>query len=83
MRRRYAGVKDIRLIHQIDNHPAVAAPLVAADARVRMLKLGKGDAVRKGFEVTVLEEAVRAVELAPGDGDRALERLEHAGVRIA
>ena len=41
------------------------------------------DAVRKGFEVTVLEEAVRAVELAPGDGDRALERLEHAGVRIA
>ena len=41
------------------------------------------EAVRKGFEVTVLEEAVRAVELAPGDRDRTLERLEHAGVRIA
>jgi nicotinamidase/pyrazinamidase len=41
------------------------------------------DARREGFEVTVLEEAVRAVDLEPGDGVRALERLERAGVQVA
>jgi len=41
------------------------------------------DARREGFEVAVLREAVRAVDLEPGDGARALERLEQAGVRLA
>ncbi len=41
------------------------------------------DASRKGFEVTVLQDAVRAVDVEPGDGDRALEALERAGTRIA
>jgi SAM-dependent methyltransferase len=50
MRRKYAGIKDIRLMHQVDSRPAVTAPLASPDAKVRMLKLGKGDAVRKGFE---------------------------------
>lgn len=38
------------------------------------------DAARLGFEVTVLLDAVRAVELVPGDGERALEALRAAGV---
>ena len=50
MRRRFAGVKDIRLIHQLTGHQLVAPTSVAPDAPVAMLKLGKGDAVRKGFE---------------------------------
>ena len=53
IRRRFAGVKDVRLIHQVDRSPAPAAGLGALavpDAPVAMLKLGKGDAVRKGFE---------------------------------
>ena len=41
------------------------------------------DARRQGFDVSVLRAAVRAVDLAPGDGARALERLEQAGVRLA
>lgn len=49
MRRRFTGIKDIRLLHQVDRRPVVA-PVTAPDAKVRMLKLGKGDAVRKGFE---------------------------------
>ena len=40
------------------------------------------DAVRLGFGATVLLEAVRAVELVPGDGERALEELRNAGVHL-
>jgi glycosyltransferase involved in cell wall biosynthesis/SAM-dependent methyltransferase len=49
MQRRYAGVKDIRLIDQVPGPRVVAPSSVAADAPVAMLRLGKGDAVRKGF----------------------------------
>jgi glycosyltransferase involved in cell wall biosynthesis len=49
MRRRFTGIKDVKLMHQVDRRPVVA-PVTAPDAKVRMLKLGKGDAVRKGFE---------------------------------
>ena len=41
------------------------------------------DAAEKGFEVTVLASAVRAVDLEPGDGQRALEDVQRAGGRIA
>lgn len=40
------------------------------------------DGVRKGFETIVLLPAVRAVNLEPGDGDRALEAIQEAGGRI-
>jgi glycosyltransferase involved in cell wall biosynthesis/2-polyprenyl-3-methyl-5-hydroxy-6-metoxy-1,4-benzoquinol methylase len=50
MRRRFAGTKDIRLIHQVPGPQVVPANSTAPDAPVAMLKLGKGDAVRKGFD---------------------------------
>jgi nicotinamidase/pyrazinamidase len=40
------------------------------------------DAVDLGFETTVLAEAVRAVDLQPGDGDRAIEEMAAAGVSV-
>ncbi len=40
------------------------------------------DAARKGFTTIVLADAVRAVDLQPGDGDRALARMRQAGVQI-
>jgi nicotinamidase/pyrazinamidase len=40
------------------------------------------DALRLGYPVTVLEDAVRAVELAPGDGRRALDAVRAAGGRV-
>ncbi len=40
------------------------------------------DARRLGFETVVLAAAVRAVNLQPGDGDRALERMRAAGATI-
>ena len=41
------------------------------------------DARREGSEVTVIEAAVRAVDLEAGDGARALERLRRAGAQLA
>lgn len=40
------------------------------------------DAAERGFETTVLAEGIRAVELQPGDGERAIEEMKRAGVRI-
>jgi nicotinamidase/pyrazinamidase len=40
------------------------------------------DAIRLGFRATVLASAVRAVDLQPGDGERALEALASAGAQI-
>jgi nicotinamidase/pyrazinamidase len=41
------------------------------------------DARRLGFEVVVLEDAVRAVDLEPGDGRRALTRMQEEGAEFA
>ena len=38
------------------------------------------DAARLGFETYLLLDAIRAVDLAPGDGDRAIDEMRAAGV---
>ena len=53
---------------------------LATDYCVRATVL---DALREGFAVTVLRDAVRAVDVRPGDGDRALEEMRAAGAEIA
>ncbi len=40
------------------------------------------DAVRLGYETEVLLDAIAAVDLAPGDGRRALDEMAAAGVRL-
>jgi nicotinamidase/pyrazinamidase len=40
------------------------------------------DAVRLGLRTTLLEEGTRPVEIQPGDGDRAKERIAAAGAQI-
>jgi nicotinamidase/pyrazinamidase len=40
------------------------------------------DAAAKGFGVGVLAEAVRAVELEPGDGERAMDAIRRAGATM-
>ena len=40
------------------------------------------DARRLGFSTGVLSEAIRAVDLQAGDGDRALERMREAGAVV-
>jgi nicotinamidase/pyrazinamidase len=40
------------------------------------------DALALGYETRVLVDAVRPVDLAPGDGDRALAEMERAGAHL-
>jgi nicotinamidase/pyrazinamidase len=40
------------------------------------------DALKHGFKVKALENAMRAVELNPGDGNRAIEEMRAAGAEI-
>jgi nicotinamidase/pyrazinamidase len=40
------------------------------------------DAIRLGHATTVLLDGIRAVDLQPGDGDRAIERMRAAGAEL-
>ena len=40
------------------------------------------DARERGYPVTVLGNAIRAVDLQPGDGDRAIEEMFAAGALL-
>ncbi|HEX9410982.1 MAG TPA: isochorismatase family protein [Actinomycetota bacterium] len=40
------------------------------------------DGAAKGFDTVVLLQAIRAVDLRPGDGDRALDEVRRAGIDI-
>jgi nicotinamidase/pyrazinamidase len=40
------------------------------------------DARRLGFTTVVLLDAVRAVDLEPGDGDRAIDRMREVGAEV-
>jgi nicotinamidase/pyrazinamidase len=53
---------------------------LATDYCVRATVL---DAVREGFEVVLLTDAIGAVDLEPGDGARAIEEMRVAGARLA
>jgi nicotinamidase/pyrazinamidase len=52
---------------------------LATDYCIRWTAL---DALRLGFATEVLADGVRAVDLGPGDGDRALEEIRVAGASI-
>lgn len=41
------------------------------------------DACGEGFETTLVEDAVRAVDVEPGDGERAIEDMRAAGAKVA
>ncbi len=40
------------------------------------------DALKNGFETWVITDAIRAVNVNPDDGDKALERMRQAGARF-
>ncbi len=74
---RGTGLEELLRAHHIRR---VVILGIATDYCVRETGL---DARRKGFDTVVLREGVRAVDLQPGDGERALEELAAAGVEIA
>jgi nicotinamidase/pyrazinamidase len=40
------------------------------------------DGLREGFAVTVVDDAIRAVNVKPGDGERALDEMRAAGADV-
>jgi nicotinamidase/pyrazinamidase len=61
----------------------VARVVVCGLATDYCVKATALDAVRLGFETSLLVDAVRAVDLAVGDGDRAIDEMRAAGVVVA
>lgn len=47
------------------------------------VKATAADALKHGFQVFVLRDAARAVDVKPGDGERALEELVRGGAVLA
>jgi nicotinamidase/pyrazinamidase len=40
------------------------------------------DAAERGFSATVVEDAIRAVDLRPGDGAKAIDAMREAGAQL-
>jgi nicotinamidase/pyrazinamidase len=58
----------------------VAVVGLATDYCVRASAI---DARREGFDTTVVTDAIRAVDVKAGDGERALEDMKQAGAKLA
>src|SRR5262245_4169501 len=58
----------------------VAVVGLATDYCVRASAI---DAAKLGFDTSVITDAIRAVEVEPGDGERALADMQEAGAKLA
>jgi nicotinamidase/pyrazinamidase len=74
---RPTGLHDLLRGHDVERVVVVG---LATDYCVKETAL---DAVRLGYATEVVTGAVRAVDLEPGDGERALDELRAAGATLA
>lgn len=77
----YSGFQGTQLADLL-RKKGVRRVFVAGLATDYCVKATALDAVKNGFEVTVLEDAIRGVEVQPGDCARALEEMKRAGIRL-
>jgi nicotinamidase/pyrazinamidase len=77
----YSGFEATELERLLREH-GVDAVDVAGLALDYCVKATALDARRAGLAVTVHRDATRAVEVHPGDGERAVEELRAAGVEV-
>jgi nicotinamidase/pyrazinamidase len=77
----YSGFEGTELERLLREHDVDTVDVVglALDYCVKATAL---DARRAGFNVTVHRGATRAVEVSPGDGERAVAELRAAGVEV-
>jgi nicotinamidase/pyrazinamidase len=78
----YSGFENSDLARILRDHDVDEVYVVglATDYCVRASAI---DACREGFDVTVVSDAIRGVEVKPGDSERALADMSEAGARIA
>jgi nicotinamidase/pyrazinamidase len=78
----YSGFEKSKLENLLRDRDVdeVAVAGLATDYCVRASTI---DACRLGFDTTVVTDAIRAVDVDPGDGDRAIEEMRAAGAKFA
>jgi len=77
----YSGFEETKLEDVLREHGIDRVTVVglATDYCVRATAL---DAVREGFDVTIDTAGVRAIDVQPGDSQRALDELREAGATV-
>jgi nicotinamidase/pyrazinamidase len=83
MRHPASGVTDPTELEAILRHNGVESIVVGGLATDYCVRATALDALERGFGVTVLTDAVAAVDLEPGDGARALDEVRAAGATLA
>lgn len=78
----YSGFQDTRL-GDLLRERGVDRLFVTGLATDYCVKNTVLDARRLGFDVTVVEDAIRGVEVEPGDSEHAIEQMKAAGAELA
>jgi len=78
----YSAFKDTELLHKLRT-AGVTRIVLGGLATDYCVRCSGADARAAGLDVVVLKDAVCAVDVHPGDGDRALQELTAAGAELA
>ncbi len=78
----YSGFEKSDLAEQLRER-GVERVVVCGLATDYCVRASTIDACQEGFDVTVVEDAIRPVEVEPGDGERALADMKRAGAKVA
>lgn len=78
----YSGFENSDLADQLHER-GVERVVVCGLATDYCVRASTIDACHEGFDVTVVEDAIRPVEVEPGDGERAIEQMKEAGAKLA
>ncbi|HEY5401241.1 MAG TPA: isochorismatase family protein, partial [Pyrinomonadaceae bacterium] len=77
----YSGFDETDLAEQLHNK-GVEEVLIGGLATDYCVKNTVLDALKEGFHVKALSDAMRPVDVQPGDGDRAIDEMRAAGAEI-
>jgi nicotinamidase/pyrazinamidase len=77
----YSGFQDTELARILRDR-GIHRVVVCGIATDYCVRATAQDALHEGFEVLVLEDAIRGVEVQPGDCQRAVEALRQAGAEM-
>lgn len=78
----YSGFEKSDLARTLREH-GVERVFVCGLATDYCVRASTIDACAEGFDTTLVEDAVRAVDVEPGDGERAIEEMRAAGAKVA
>ena len=77
----YSGFDDTDLAERLRSN-GVNEVLIGGLATDYCVKNTVLDALKNGFKVKVLNNAIRPVEINPGDGERAIKEMREAGAEV-